>query len=374
MDDPLTLGIGVALALMLTGLAFSLSRGGWLALAGAAIVCLLLQRIQCHQSSRRKVVWAVAGGSFLALILVSVCGVDQITHRAATIRSGEALRDDRFALWSRCPALVRQFPIWGTGYGTFQYVKPLYRTNAADSGWAWEHAHNDYLEALVEGGVLRLILTLAAIALVFRLGCRALRIHRARSAAGLALGALLSFTTVVIHSFVDFGLHIAAVAVFAAVICAQSCGLADAPKDSRGTKSAPVPPTLIRWRWPAPGLARLAAAVLALTIRVVLCHESWRAFKAQSLRLTGFEFCQKGDSPSLQTGIKYLEAAAQLVLDYARLEMELGETYLTLFEKEMSEVRKTATSGDADLSARAKINSELVSEGEYNSTEAKSGA
>ena len=46
-----------------------------------------------------------------------------------------------------------------------------------------------------------------------------------QAAAGLVLGALFGFTTMVIHNFGDFGLHIPAIALLATVLCAQLAGL-----------------------------------------------------------------------------------------------------------------------------------------------------
>ena len=59
-------------------------------------------------------------------------------------------------------------------YRTYPHVDPLYRTNALFAEATPEHAHNDYLEILVEGGAGALLLGLLAIGLVFRSGLRAL--------------------------------------------------------------------------------------------------------------------------------------------------------------------------------------------------------
>src|SRR5205807_2307514 len=119
------------------------------------------------------------------------------------------------------------FSLCGTGYGTFEHVELVYRTGPAHKGWVIEHAHNDYLEALVEGGPVRLLLSLAAILFVYRLGWRALRRHRGQATEGLVLGALLGFTTVVVHSAMDFGLHVPTIAAAAAVVAAHVAALGE---------------------------------------------------------------------------------------------------------------------------------------------------
>src|SRR5207248_1938624 len=44
---------------------------------------------------------------------------------------------------------------------------------------------------------------------------------------GLALGGLIGLSTLLIHSFVDFGIHIPAIALLATVLSAHLCALAD---------------------------------------------------------------------------------------------------------------------------------------------------
>ena len=76
----------------------------------------------------------------------------------------------RVAIWSRALPLVRDFPLWGSGYGTYQFVDVLHRSDGLDAGMIVDHAHNDYLEALVEGGLALFIPVVVAVVLVFRLG------------------------------------------------------------------------------------------------------------------------------------------------------------------------------------------------------------
>ena len=116
--------------------------------------------------------WAVGLALLIALTLLLWFGLDRVRTRWTDVGTGAALHDSRLSLWSRSLKLVREFPVWGTGLGTYQYVEPLYREDTADGNLAYEFAHNDYLEALVEGGLIRLALTVLAVGLVFQLGWR----------------------------------------------------------------------------------------------------------------------------------------------------------------------------------------------------------
>lgn len=223
-SDPASLWISGGMALMLSGVVFSLSRGGFVALLGAASVSLLLAL------SRRQGAWR-AGTVLLsvavALSLLIWFGMGPIETRFSTLWTGEALRDGRGYILTHAWPLVVQFPLWGCGYGTFQYVEPIYMHTAADVGKAYVHAHNDYLEDLIEGGLFRLALRLVAIGFIVRFGYRAFRDHAGQALGALALGALFAFATIVIHSFVEFGLYLPAIAVLATVVCANLCALGE---------------------------------------------------------------------------------------------------------------------------------------------------
>src|SRR5262249_6029253 len=144
--------------------------------------------------------------------------------------------------------LLWRFPV-GTGYGTLQYVEPLYRTQnyyGYNADVFVDHAHNDYLEALVEGGIIRLAFTLGLVYFLMRYGFRALRRHANHSPGRLAFGALIAVTAVAIHSTVDFGTYTPAVTVLAAVVAAYLAGMsrtdpASPPgPESRNVVSLPI--------------------------------------------------------------------------------------------------------------------------------------
>ncbi len=220
LHDPVSLQICLALALMLSSVAFSLSRGGFLALVGGFGLCVLVKIKQSSQYLR-------PGAALLTLALVvgvlGWFGIAQIQARLSTLWGGSSILESRMPLWVQSLSIIKDFPLWGSGYGTYQFVNPLYPVEVKLADQTFEHVHNDYLEMLVEGGIIGFLLNLLAIGLVFRLSFRALAVHKGHGAGGLALGALFGFTTVVIQSFVDFGIHIPAITLLAAVLAAQLC-------------------------------------------------------------------------------------------------------------------------------------------------------
>ena len=126
----------------------------------------------------------------------------------------------RVAIWKSSLKIVRAHPIAGTGMGSFATIYPLYQTEP--SNLVTEHAHNDYVEALAETGVIGGILVLGALALFFPMALGNLREQMRHTDGWLRLGAAIACCGLLVHSFMDFNLHIPANAAWFAF----SAGLA----------------------------------------------------------------------------------------------------------------------------------------------------
>ena len=82
------------------------------------------------------------------------------------------------------------------------------------------NAHNDYLEALFEGGVLSLLLLLAALWILLRQWPRLLQKGHWGTFRFIQAGAGIGVLLMLLHSLVDFNLHIPANAVFFSFLAA----------------------------------------------------------------------------------------------------------------------------------------------------------
>ncbi|HEY7154157.1 MAG TPA: O-antigen ligase family protein [Gemmataceae bacterium] len=324
LHNPLVLWICAALGLMVSAVAFSRSRGGLLALVGAAVICGVLGRLRLGRSFRLGSILLVAG---VVAALSAWFGIGLVKERLGTIWSGEAF-DSRAPLWLRALPSVKDFPVWGTGYGTFRYVEAMRRPDAPTEEaplWSY-HAHNDYLEILVEGGAVGLGLAVLALAIVFRLGYRALGRNRGRPEAGLTLGALFAFTALVLHSFVEFGMHIPAIALLATVICAHLCALGQSAAP-RGRTSAgdasPAGADAGAYRLRLGGIAPVLGAMVLVGLGLVLCAAGWKAHRIDRLEEAALR-AGSTDADQLRQHIAYLTAAVALRPDNAQLCYDLG--------------------------------------------------
>jgi O-antigen ligase/tetratricopeptide (TPR) repeat protein len=334
LREPRNLWIGSALALMLTATAVSLSRGGLLALAGGAAVCVLLKLAQPGRSLRLGSLLVILAG---AVGMALWFGTDAIETRLATLTEGKAFQESRLPLWSRVLPAVEAFPLWGTGFGTFRYLEPLYRTSGADAGLVFDHAHNDYLEFLIEGGIPGLALCLAAIALVYWYGCRALTARRDEAGRGLALGALLGLTTLVIHSLGDFGTHVPAITLLATVVAAQLCGLgSNLASAGEAWSPAALASAGSQQSFRLGGIAPVLGAATCLGLGLVLVAAGWRAHCADRLQAAAL-LGRRGDTYDLeerQFGL--LHAAARFLPEDAETHLQLASAHSASYETQIA--------------------------------------
>lgn len=98
--------------------------------------------------------------------------------------------------------IVRDFPLLGTGGGTFHLSFPHYRP--PEVAGFYDHAHNDYVEFASEVGLLGvLLLTLMVAHSVWSSVMLLVRSHD-QLARGMAFASLMGVTSLLIHAAVDF--------------------------------------------------------------------------------------------------------------------------------------------------------------------------
>jgi len=125
----------------------------------------------------------------------------------------------RLAIARDALRMVRNRPIAGWGLGLFPIIYPQYRSFSTDL--LVNQAHNDYLQALVETGILGFACVLWFIGNLYLSGIRNLRTHPSIAAAPV-LGPLVGCTGIFVHSLSDFNLHIPANAALFFVLCGMA--------------------------------------------------------------------------------------------------------------------------------------------------------
>lgn len=145
---------------------------------------------------------------FLVLaIVIATLGTFVARHQLTAMgQTGFATRAD---IWKTSWVEVREtFPV-GTGFGTFPRIYPLAENPAKVDATYVNHAHNDYLELLLEGGVLAMVLAVLFFIWWFR---RARSDWFGKNDPELGRAAAIASATILAHSFVDFPLRTPAIA------------------------------------------------------------------------------------------------------------------------------------------------------------------
>jgi O-antigen ligase len=118
------------------------------------------------------------------------------------------LQEGRPQYWASAAAIFGDYPVWGTGLGTFGDIYPAYGTIPLEGRLT--HAHNDYLEYLSDLGLLGFAALLATIAFLVGDGFLTWSKRRHPQIKGLGMGGFVAVAAMLVHSFTDFNLHIPA--------------------------------------------------------------------------------------------------------------------------------------------------------------------
>jgi O-antigen ligase len=148
--------------------------------------------------------------AFAALLLLIVSAVALSTlPRGGAETDGDVSLQSRLQLWSASAPLAGDFLPLGSGLGSFEHAFHLYENPAETTRTYVNHAHNDYLELLIEIGVAGALLIIAFLACWSRL---AFRLWRSPGASRLARAATIVSAAVLVQSLVDYPLRTAAIA------------------------------------------------------------------------------------------------------------------------------------------------------------------
>jgi O-antigen ligase len=198
--------VGLFAVLPIGSLFLSASRGGIVSfgveLAALALWMVVKRRIGTAQLLTAGAVLLVA------VLLVSWLGVGQVLQRFSALQSLEATEGKRASMRRDSFQIFLEHPLTGTGLGTLQTVFPRYET--LYDGKIVNHTHNDYLEALAETGIAGGLCCAWFLGALFIDPLRRLLRGSDSFAAALHLAGLLGCVGFLVHSLVDFNLHIPA--------------------------------------------------------------------------------------------------------------------------------------------------------------------
>jgi tetratricopeptide (TPR) repeat protein len=214
---------GLMLVAFITGGVFSTaSRGSILALFAATTVTgvALLLRRGSRGYAAGLVTVLLAG-----LALMSWAGQTEFVRSRFEMLFQQSPYDQgRLPNWIDALQSVPQFPVAGSGLGTYSYVYERYQERFLQN-LVHRHAENQFIQALVEGGLIALGLLLLAIALT---AVAIARLYRTSGPVNMALAVAGTYglTSQVIGGLFDFGLYIPSNTLLMAALCGIVIGRA----------------------------------------------------------------------------------------------------------------------------------------------------
>jgi len=315
---PVGLALLGGLGLMAAGVAFSQSRGGML--AGFVAACLTVA-VACSVRRERQFGslgspgWVlVIGVVVVAVALISWFGWSAVADRLLTLGNGAT--DGRETSWRAAFPLVGKFPAVGVGGGGIARAEPLVRTRT-DFALEFNTLDNEYLEALVEGGIVRCALTLSLAFFAVWAAVAAYRRDPRKPDAPLLLGCVFGLSAVAIQSAVDFGIHIPSISLAAAVVAAYS--------GSRGQAVNKPNSSVV-----LTGVSAYFAAALLLLAALLIGLGEWRNYRVYRLRVAASTAFLTADPIRRSKAIAYLETAVRVRPNAAAVWDDLSASHLLI--------------------------------------------
>lgn len=209
---------GLSAIILTLGLLFSYSRAAWLGFFISIIIGIIV---------KFKIKFKVIAIAFLSLIVVFIVFQKQIFENlqknkqdsSADIReniesisniSTDASNLERINRWNCAIRMTSDYPITGTGPGTYQFLyapyqfsfeKTIISTNAGTLG----NAHSEFLGSMAEMGIVGLIIFTAIVFFIFYIGFKtySLILKTDKRKANFILGLLLGLISYFIHAFLN---------------------------------------------------------------------------------------------------------------------------------------------------------------------------
>lgn len=217
---PVKIVLSFTAVFVMAGHILTLSRGGWISL-GLALVFMAVV-LMFHKRFRSKKILILLSAFFVIVLLIILSGSD-LFLRALTVTDDEVVMGmgGRMIAWKGTLAMLKDFLVIGSGPGTFATVFPQYQP--AGTTTRFYQVHNDYLQYLVELGVVFVPMCCWMLYSLFSVGRKKMR-STSRQTWGVALGAMTGIVAILVHSAVDFNLHIPANAILFIVLAAMIVG------------------------------------------------------------------------------------------------------------------------------------------------------
>jgi len=185
----------LSISIVLTG-----ARSGIMTLVTTLILFSLLTFYLTRSRVFRKKIKMI----FISIALVTLfVGIKNTSDKFMRTNFDKA---GRFLRWPNSMDMFKDFPVFGTGFGTYKNAFLLYDT---DVGGKWStNAHNEYIETLTDGGITGFAIGLIILGLLIYSIMKMWKVRRHPRIRLFGIGILSSIYAALFHSFFDYSLRI----------------------------------------------------------------------------------------------------------------------------------------------------------------------
>jgi O-antigen ligase len=211
--DNRAMWLTIAAAAMAAALVVGLSRSGLIAaVAGFATLWML----SSARMERRGRAWLLGAFGVIAGVALAFANTTAVAGRIGETIGGIG---GRTAIWRATWPMAKDFWLIGIGAGAFERGMVVYQPSPHET--FFNHAHNDYLQMLAEGGVLLAIPAIVAAVVGISSIRNQLRSDRS-SMYWVRAGAASGLVAVAVQSIWETGLRVPANTLLFAVLAAVS--------------------------------------------------------------------------------------------------------------------------------------------------------
>jgi len=204
-------------AFMILAVIFSRSRGGIIVMMVLALLLIIFLPLSRRAKMTTGSIYAI-----FVLIYGGTIGFQNVLERFLTFYESALFR---FALSIDSLSMLMDHIITGIGMGTYGLMSPVYLRKVPDTIW-FDHAHNEYVELLVELGLPMMLF--AVLWIVWGMVQHVLKIKKIQGTSVAmeahkitAICSFISILGLLLHGFVDFVWHIPVNVIYAVTILAM---------------------------------------------------------------------------------------------------------------------------------------------------------
>ena len=194
--------VRICLVIMVIALVMSRSRMGNTAFFVSVAVIGLIALVLIRNRSNGLFIFVVSMFIVDLMIVSAYFGLSRVKDRLEQTSLDQETRDE---VIREAVQIVQDFPLFGSGGGSFYSIFPQYQTSEIFA--FYDHAHNEYVQFTIEYGVTGVFILLLILLFTIYKAIRAMYMRKNSIFKGLSFAILMVLLAMSMHMSVDFPLQ-----------------------------------------------------------------------------------------------------------------------------------------------------------------------